>query len=199
MTGLLVVVSGPSGAGKSTVLKTVMEKRKDMYFSVSATTRQPRPGEVHGQEYFFMSFDLFHQMREEGKLLEWAEYAGHCYGTPFEPVMNRLSNGEIVVLDIETKGAMQVMERYPSAVTIFLTPPSETEAERRLRGRGTESEEFICSRMEVTRSTFRYIDRYQYIVINEIIEESANMIDAILTAERARTGRNPGLFAEFRK
>ncbi len=199
MTGLLMVVSGPSGAGKSTVLKTVMAKRRDMFFSVSATTRLPRPGETEGQDYYFVSFDAFHKMRAEGKLLEWAEYAGQCYGTPFEPVMNRLSNGETVVLDIETKGAIQVMERYPSAVTVFLTPPSELEAERRLRSRGTENEEKIQSRLQVTRGVFRYIDKYQYIVVNEIIEEAANTIEAILTAERARTGRNTALFAEFRK
>ncbi|MDR1693193.1 MAG: guanylate kinase [Oscillospiraceae bacterium] len=199
MTGLLVVVSGPSGAGKSTVLKTVMEKRSDMFFSVSATTRSPRPEEVEGKDYFFMGFEAFHKLRLEGRFLEWTQYAGHCYGTLYDPVMKRLNNGETVVLDIETNGATQVMERYPAAVSIFLTPPSEAEAERRLRSRGTESEETICNRLEVTRGCFRYIDRYQYIVINEIIEETAKTLEAILTAERARTGRNPGLFADFRK
>lgn len=197
--GLLLVISGPSGAGKSTVLRAVMESRDDMFFSVSATTRPPRPGEQDGHDYFFMEEKAFREMREAGLLLEWAEYAGNCYGTPSAPIRERLMRGQIVVLDIETNGALQVMEQCPDAITVFLSPSSEEESERRLRGRGTESESKIQKRMEIMREEYHFIDRYQYIVVNDGLEEAVKTLAAILVAESARTDRNRHLFTAYRK
>ncbi|MDR0326651.1 MAG: guanylate kinase [Oscillospiraceae bacterium] len=198
MAGLLLVVSGPSGAGKSTVLKAVMEKRGDMFFSVSATTRPPRPGETDGCEYYFISPAEFAKMQEEGLLLETGEFAGNWYGTPRAPVMERLSRGETVVLDIESAGAAQVRERCPEAVTVFLTPSSEDEAERRLRSRGTEAEEVIQRRLLASRKEYMEIDQYQYIIINDSLEEAVLTLDAVILAEMARAERNPRLFSRYR-
>ena len=198
MPGLLLVVSGPSGAGKSTVLKTVMKKRGNMFFSVSATTRPPRPGETDGQDYFFVTPDEFEGMTKDGRLLEWAEFAGNRYGTPREPIMERLANEEIVVLDIETEGAAQVKEKCPEAVLIFLTPSDEDEAERRLRARATESEEKIQQRIMDSRKEYLEIDNYQYAVINDSVDEAALTLEAVITAECARIERNPTLFAQYR-
>ena len=198
MPGLLLVVSGPSGAGKSTVLKTVMKKRGNMFFSVSATTRPPRPGETDGQDYFFVTPEEFEGMTKDGRLLEWAEFAGNRYGTPRGPIMERLSNDEIVVLDIETEGAAQVREKCPEAVLIFLTPSDEDEAERRLRARATESEEKIQRRIMASRREYLEIDNYQYAVINDSVEAAALTLEAVIIAECARIERNPTLFAQYR-
>lgn len=197
--GFLLIISGPSGAGKSTVLRAVMQYRSDMFFSVSATTRPPRQGERHGQDYYFLSREEFLRMRGEGGLLEWAEYAGHYYGTPLAPVTERIQSGHIVVLDIETMGAMTVMEKCTGTVSIFLTPSSLHEVERRLRDRGTESEEKIRRRMEITRESYIYIDRYDYIVINDTLKMSTAQLEAILLAEQSRASRLPDLFTEYRR
>jgi guanylate kinase len=198
MAGLLLVVSGPSGAGKSTVLKTVMGKRDDMFFSVSATTRPPRPGEEEGKDYFFITPDQFHHMQEEGQLLETGSFAGNWYGTPRDPVMERLNRGETVVLDIETAGAAQVKERFSEAVLVFLTPSAEEEAERRLRNRGTESEEKIQMRMADSRREYMLIDQYRYLVINDKLEDAVATLEAIVTAEASLTSRNKELFYKYR-
>ena len=199
MAGLLLVVSGPSGAGKSTVLRAVMQKRKDMFFSVSATTRPPRPGEVDGREYYFVTPDDFRRMQEDGELLEWAAYAGNLYGTPLSPVIERLGRGETVVLDIESIGAVEVKQKYFEAIMIFLAPSTEQETERRLRSRGTDAEEIIQRRLENSRREYRAIDRYQYIVVNDVLDKAIQTLDAIIIAEAARTGRNGALFAEYRE
>ncbi|MCL1807569.1 MAG: guanylate kinase [Oscillospiraceae bacterium] len=199
MAGLLLVVSGPSGAGKSTVLNAVMAKRKDMFFSVSATTRAPRPGETDGVQYSFVSPDEFHRMLQEGRLLETGSFAGNWYGTPLDPVMERLGSGETVVLDIESAGAAQVKEKYPNAVLIFLTPSTEEEAERRLRNRGTENEEKVLKRMADSRREYMQIDQYRYIVVNDTVEVAVQAMEAIIIAECARTKRNKGLFFKYRE
>ena len=142
--GKLLVLSGPSGCGKGTVLRALMAGREDMMFSVSATTRAPRPGEVNGREYYFVSRERFAEMVEQGELLEHAEFVGNCYGTPRAPVLEQLEKGRHVLLDIEVQGAAQVKKAMPEAVTVFLSPPSLKELERRLRGRGTLPVEAIA-------------------------------------------------------
>jgi guanylate kinase len=199
MAGLLLVVSGPSGAGKSTVLHKVMEKRDDLFFSVSVTTRAPRPHEKEGEDYFFVSPDEFHTMEEEGRLLEVGTFAGNSYGTPRDMVLERIARGETVILDIETDGAAQVKEKMPESVLIFLTPSTEEEAERRLRSRGTEDEEKIQRRMADSRMRYVHIDNYRYIVVNDNVEDAASAMEAIIRAECARTERNKGIFSKYRK
>jgi guanylate kinase len=185
--GKLVVVSGPSGAGKSTVIGHLLKRRDDISFSVSATTRAPRPGETEGVSYFFLSRAEFDALVAQGELLEHAEYAGNCYGTPKAPVAEKLRQGRTVILDIEVQGAAQVKEAMPEAVLVFLTPPGIEELERRLRGRGTDTEEKIRLRLETARREYKLAPRYDYIVINDIAEEAAAELDAIITAEKCRS------------
>lgn len=181
--GKLLVLSGPSGAGKSTVVSKLMERRGDVCFSVSATTRAPRPGEQDGVNYFFVTRERFEEMVRTGELLEHAEYVGNCYGTPRAYVEQRLEAGYNVVLDIEVQGARQVMEAAPEAVLVFLIPPTLAELERRLRARGTESDEVIRGRLERAKEECRS-DFYRYIVINDDADTAAKELDAIITAEQ---------------
>lgn len=185
--GLLVILSGPSGAGKSTVISRLMKKRDDIRFSVSATTRAPRAGEVDGKDYFFKSREEFLSMIEEDAFLEHAEYVGNCYGTPSAPVDENMSSGYTVLLDIEVQGAMQVLEKREDAVSIFLCPPSLQVLESRLRGRGTDSEEKILGRLETACREYEKIPRYKYLVINDDADTAARELDAIITAEKCRT------------
>ena len=178
--GTLLVLSGPSGAGKSTVLRRLMDGREDMCFSVSATTRPPRPGEKEGIDYFFVSRERFQSMIEAGELLEHAEFVGNCYGTPKSQVLERLEQGMTVVLDIEVQGAAQVKARMPEALTVFLAPPSLEELERRLRGRGTETEEKILSRLETAREELKLAPRYDYTVVNDDPDRAAGELAEIL-------------------
>ena len=184
--GKLIVVSGPSGAGKSTVISRVMQRRHDLCFSVSATTRDPRPGEVNGVDYFFVSWDEFDRMIGEDELLEHAEYVGNCYGTPRAYVAAKQREGMNVLLDIEVQGARQVRERVPEAIKIFVIPPTLQVLEQRLRGRGTETEEQIQRRLARARGEYREADFYDYVVINDNLETAANELNAIITAELCR-------------
>lgn len=179
--GTLLVLSGPSGVGKSTVLHKLMDGREDMCFSVSATTRSPRPGEEEGVDYFFVSRERFQRMIEEEELLEHAEFVGNCYGTPKSQVLERLEQGITVVLDIEVQGAAQVKERMPEALTVFLAPPSLEELERRLRGRGTETEEKILSRLETARKELLLAPRYDFTVVNDDPDRAAGELAEILS------------------
>ena len=187
--GLLIVLSGPSGAGKSTVIAALMRLRSDIRFSVSATTRAPRPGEEDGVDYFFRTHEEFARMIDEGAFLEHAEYVGNCYGTPAGPVDERLAEGWNVLLDIEVQGAEQVIGKRPDAVSVFLAPPSLRELERRLRGRGTDTEEKILGRLETARRECALAHNYTYIVVNDDAETAARQLDAIITAEACRSGR----------
>ena len=165
--GTLFVFSGPSGVGKGTLnSKLFAEFGNQMAFSVSATTRAPREGEIDGIHYFFISRQEFENRIANNDFLEHAEFAGNCYGTPRSYVMSLLEKGKNVLLEIEVQGAMQVMARMPECVSIFVLPPSFEELERRLRGRGTETEEKILKRLETARSELAYADRYQYQVVN---------------------------------
>lgn len=184
--GLLIILSGPSGAGKSTVISRLVKARGDIRFSVSATTRAPRPGEVDGCDYYFKSREEFAQMVAADAFLEHAEYVGNCYGTPAAPVDADLGEGFNVLLDIEVQGAAQIMEKRPDAVSVFLCPPSLEELEKRLRKRGTDSEDKILGRLETARREYEQLSRYSYIVINDDADTAAGELNAIITAERCR-------------
>jgi len=165
--GTLFVFSGPSGVGKGTLnAKLFAEFGEQMAFSVSATTRAPRDGEIDGTHYFFISRQEFENRIANNDFLEYAQFAGNCYGTPKSYVMSLLEAGKNVLLEIEVQGAMQVMERMPECVSIFVLPPSFEELERRLRGRGTETEDKIVKRLETARGELAYADKYRYQVVN---------------------------------
>ncbi|ASJ54582.1 guanylate kinase [Brevibacillus formosus] len=187
--GLLLVLSGPAGVGKGTVCKALREVMPDLVYSVSATTRQPRPGEVEGVNYFFKSQEEFKQMIEEDALLEWAEYVGNYYGTPRQFVDDMLNEGRDVILEIEVQGALQVKERFPQGTFLFLAPPDLNELENRIVGRGTESQEIIRKRMEVARAEIELMDHYDYVVVNDVIESACDRIQAIITAEHLKKDR----------
>ena len=184
--GKLLVISGPSGAGKSTVVFKAIEGRSDVCFSTSVTTRAPRPGEVDGREYFFIDFKRFHEMVKNDELLEHAEYVTNCYGTPRAYVEQRLNEGMNVVLDIEILGARQVKKKMPGAVLIFIAPPSLVELERRLRGRGTDTEEAVQGRLARARQEYQEADFYDYLIVNDDAEKAAKQLSAIIEAEHCR-------------
>lgn len=194
--GKLVVISGPSGAGKSTVIKKAMELRGDLCFSVSVTTRGPRPGETDGVDYFFVSAEKFEELAAAELLLEHAEYVGNRYGTPRSYVEDRLNEGISVVLDIEVQGASQVRRNVPEAVSIFVLPPSGRELERRLRGRNTDSEEKIRDRLIQAKRECAEAGKYDYIVINDDPDVAAKEVDSIITAEKCRAADRIKLVTE---
>ena len=194
--GLLIVLSGPSGAGKSTVIGGLLKRRDDIRFSVSATTRDPRPGEEDGRDYYFRTREEFLRMIDKNSFLEYAEYVGNYYGTPAGPVDQCLEAGYNVLLDIEVQGAAQVMERRPDAVSVFLCPPSLQELERRLRGRSTDSEEKIKGRLDKAVQEIGRMPTYNYTIINDVAEDAVRELDAIITAERCRTARKLYIISE---
>lgn len=178
--GKLFVLSGPSGAGKSTVIGELMKLRDDLAFSVSVTTRAPRSGEVDGQDYYFIDWEHYNAMIEDGALLEHAEFAGNGYGTPKAPVLQLMEQGRQVLLDIDVQGAAQVKSAMPESITVFLSPPSMEELERRLRDRGTETEEKILQRLETARHELTLIDSYDYCIINHDVSASALQLNEII-------------------
>lgn len=184
--GKLIVISGPSGAGKSSVVFKAMENRNDLCFSISVTTRQPRPGEKDGREYFFIDQETFDQMVLRDELLEHARYVSNSYGTPRKYVEEKLSSGMNVILDIEIQGARQVKEKMPDAIKIFIIPPSLEELERRLVGRGTETADVIAGRLERARQEYLEADFYDYIIVNDDLNLAAEEFSAILLAEQCR-------------
>ena len=184
--GKLIVISGPSGAGKSTVVFKAIEGREDVCFSTSVTTRKPRPGEVDGREYFFVDPDRFKEMVENDELLEHAEYVANSYGTPRAYVEEKLEAGLNVLLDIEVQGARQVHEKMPDAVKIFIIPPSLETLEKRLKGRGTDTERAIEARLIRARREYQEADFYDYLIINDDADKAAKELSAIILAEHCR-------------
>ena len=182
--GKLLVLSGPSGVGKGTVLGELMKRRTDMCFSVSATTRAPREGEVDGVSYFFVSKERFEEMIQQGELLEYAQFVSNSYGTPRAYVEQKLEQGMNVILDIEVQGARNIVNMIPDAVSVYVIPPSYEELERRLRGRGTETEEQIQGRLQTAIEEAKQADFYRYIIVNDNLETAVNELDAIVTAEK---------------
>ena len=184
--GRSFIISGPSGVGKSTVLSGLMEKRKNLYFSVSATTRQPRPGEEDGVHYHFLAMDTFREWIAQDEFLEHAEFVGNCYGTPKKYVYEAMDRGQDVILDIEVQGAMQVAEKMPEVVRIFVAPPSWSELERRLTARGTDTPEKIQGRLARAKEEVKLAGTYDYFVINDSVEHAVSELDAIMTAEHCK-------------
>lgn len=180
MTGLLVVIAGPSGVGKGTVLGRVLDRVDDAEVSVSATTRTPRPGEEDGREYHFLAREDFEESAATGGFLEWAEYAGNLYGTPATTVRERLDLGRVVCLEIEAQGAAQVRQLDPDALLVFLAPPSREELERRLRSRGTETEDVIQERLRAADWELAQAEHFDLVVTNDdVTRASSEIIDAI--------------------
>lgn len=187
--GALIIVSAPSGCGKSTLLHRLMEKREKLRFSVSATTRPPREGEVDGRDYFFVDRPTFDRMIEEDAFLEHAEYVGNRYGTPRAAVEELLDAGYDVYLDIDVQGAMQIKRIRPETLTIFVTPPSLPELENRLRSRGTDSDEVIRSRLEAAERELILKDHYDYVVVNDEVDRAAGEISDLIDSYKARLNR----------
>lgn len=188
--GLLVVISGPSGVGKGTVRKALFDMpNHDLIYSVSMTTRPPRPGEVDGVDYYFVSKEEFLKRISENKFLEWAEFVGNYYGTPLDKVEEQLDNGKEVVLEIEVEGALQVREKSKDAVFVFIVPPGKKALYERLIKRGTDTPETIKKRMEKADREFVLAHKYDYIVVNDDVTNAADRIMAIIRAEHAKTER----------
>ena len=188
--GLLIVISGPSGVGKGTVRKALFQREgHDLEYSVSMTTRQPREGEVEGKEYYFVSREEFEKQVKEGNLLEYAEFVGNYYGTPYDKVREKLDQGSEMVLEIEVQGAMQVKRKIPDAVFIFIAPPSYKALKDRLLSRGTEDKKTVNERLAKAHREVELAGEYDYIVINDEVDNAADRIMAIIRAEHAKCTR----------
>lgn len=189
--GLLLVLSAPSGCGKTTILKRVMQELPALVFSVSHTTRQPRPGEVDGIHYHFVAMPEFLALRDQqpSGFLEWAEVHGNLYGTSVAEVERRCRDGQDVLLDIDVQGAAQVRQRA-NPITVFIAPPSLQALEQRLRGRGTESEETIVRRLQNAKAELSVVDAYDYVIVNDRLDEAVESLRSIIIAERCRQRRD---------
>ena len=194
--GILLVVSGPSGVGKGTVCKYLTETEPDIFLSVSATSRKPREGEVEGQHYYFVSPEKFKEMIAGDEFLEYANYITSSYGTPKKPCFEHLENGNSVILEIEVQGGTKVKEKYPDTVMIFIVPPDMETLKQRLHGRGTEADNVIEKRIKRAYEEFDYLEKYDYIVVNDDIEKAAQRIKAIICAEQQKRSR---VFDDVRK
>lgn len=197
--GILTVISGPAGSGKGTVISTLMEKNPKFRYSVSATSREPRPGEINGVNYTFVTKEEFSEMITEGKFLEHAEYVGDYYGTPVDYIKENVDQGYNIILEIDLQGALQIKSKFREAVLIMLIPPSFKALEERLRGRGTESEDKILQRLARAKEEVGFFDSYDYVVINEDgkYEQAAEEINNIISSEKYRTFRNGDILKEF--
>ena len=197
--GLLLVISGPAGVGKGTINLSLISRNSDIRMSVSATTRSPRPGEIDGVHYFFKSEEEFQKMIEDGAFLEYMRvFNTHYYGTPKSFVEQELDEGRSVILEIDVQGAMRVKAAYPDAVLIFIAPPSMSELKSRLIHRGTESSEAIERRFETAYHEMELVDRYDYVVVNDILDLAIARTEDIIVAERCKVSRNGELIEKLR-
>ncbi len=187
--GLLIIISGPSGSGKGTIVKELI-KNEQYYVSISLTTRTARIGEQEGIHYFFRSQEEFFKLRDNNELLEWAEFCGNFYGTPKANVEKKLEEGKNVILEIEVQGALKVKQMYPESVFIFVVPPSMEELHNRLVNRGTEKHSVIEQRINRAKEEIRLMDRYDYIVVNDVLLMAVSNINTIIKAEQLKSKRN---------
>lgn len=187
--GFLVVLSGPSSAGKSTLLERVLLKMPDLRYSVSATTRPPRPGECEGKDYFFVNEKNFRKMADTHELLEWAEYCGHLYGTPRFYVESVIAGGDVVITDVNIDGARQIREKMPFGVFVYLMPPSLDELHKRIINRGMDTEESIALRMKAAVDEIQAVIDYDYCILNDDLAKATDQLMAIIQAERCKVLR----------
>ncbi len=192
--GLLIVISGASGTGKGTVCKKLLADLPKVAYSISATTRIPRPGEVDGREYYFLSAEEFKTWIAEEKFLEYANVYGNFYGTPLNKIEERLNRGEDILLEIDVQGALNVKKKCPDGIYIFLLPPSLYELKRRIEGRGTENPESLARRLKNAVAEIKIGLQYDYVVVNDTIDNAAAQIKSILAAERLKVARNTDKF-----
>jgi guanylate kinase len=178
--GRLIVLTGPSGVGKGTLVRSLLQSHPELYLSVSVTTRSPRPGEINGKHYYFVSREQFDMMIAQEQLLEWAQFAGNCYGTPRKQVEEKIQQGKSVLLEIELEGARQIRTSFPEAMRIFILPPSMQELEQRLRGRGQDSEEAIARRLRRAEEEINAAGEFDFKIVNDNFETALKDIEAAL-------------------
>ena len=186
--GLLIVISGPSGAGKGTICKELL-KKEDLWVSVSATTRSPRKGEENGVHYFFLNEDEFNERIEKDDFLEYAKVHQNLYGTPKSSVLEKINNGNNVILEIDIQGALKVKETYPEGIFIFILPPSMEELKNRIINRGSEIAETLMIRFKAAYKEINYVSKYNYAVVNDTVEDAVNKVRSIILAENCRVDR----------
>ena len=187
--GQLIVISGPSGCGKDTVVKEVLKTNPNAWLSVSCTSRKPRPGEVNGKDYFFLSRDEFEKKIADGDLLEYAEYAENYYGTPKDIIVEKINQGIDVILVIEIQGALKIKEILKETIFVFILPPTIKELRRRLEERKTETKEVMIKRFKTAYKEINEVNKYNYVVINDVVEDAATKVNAIIASEKCRVDR----------
>ena len=187
--GLLIVLSGPSGCGKNTVCNALKKENKNIWESISMTSRERRPGEKNNEDYYFVTKEEFEEKIKENKMLEYASFAGNYYGTPKDAVQQKLDEGKDVILVIEIQGALKIKEILPQSLFVFLLPPSMNELKKRLERRKTETKEKMMERFEIAYREINELPKYNYVIVNDDYEEAANKLNAIITAEKCRVER----------
>ena len=187
--GLLIVLSGPSGCGKNTVCNALKKENKNIWESISMTSRDRRPGEKNNEDYYFVTKEEFEEKIKENKMLEYASFAGNYYGTPKDAVQQKLDEGKDVILVIEIQGALKIKEILPQSLFVFLLPPSMNELKKRLERRKTETKEKMMERFEIAYREINELPKYNYVIVNDDYEEAANKLNAIITAEKCRVER----------
>ena len=197
--GILVVVSGFSGAGKGTLMKELLKRYDNYALSISATTRAPREGETDGKEYFFVTKEQFEKMRDERKLIEYAQYVNNYYGTPKEYVEQKMAEGKDVILEIEIQGALKVKKRFPDALLIFVTPPSAEELRRRLVGRGTETLEVINARLARAAEEASGMEAYDYLLINDDLDRCVEEMHQLIQLQHRKTSYHLDFLSKMRE
>lgn len=197
--GVLTVISGFSGAGKGTLMKRLTQDYDNYALSVSMTTRMPREGEREGIEYFFVDTETFQERVRQGRMLEYACYCGNYYGTPRDYVQQQLEAGKDVILEIEIQGALKVKEKFPGTLLLFMTPPTAKELRRRLQGRGTETEDIINGRMDRAKEEAEGMDQYDYLIVNDVLEECVTQVHQIIQGEHRRSYRNKAFIERMKE